>query len=1165
MRNIKINWLRFMLPALAGLPAAPAVSAVAAPVTNNQRGIPPVSWLLQQVRMGETTHQLELVKQSLYRLENIAPDNPDVLAALLRHALMQSDRAKAQSYMDRLNAEAPNSAAARESAVSMMLATAEGRQQWQEARLLAASGRLVEARAGYDALFHGVYPTVDTAYEYWRLVARIPGQEPLALKQLQALERRYPGSVSVRMQIARMLFSKDDVPQAVAMIHALADNARGRDDAAELWLKYIKAQPVTDDSVAQLRDYLTVFTSGEEYQNGRQELTRQQALLADPVFQQRAASLIRIARGEGATAIPALQKALRANPQDAEVLGAMGQALARSNQRAAAVRYFEQAIQADSMSLKVAKWQSLLQSTRYWLALDAGDSALAARDLETAERQYRQARSLDDSDSDAVIGLGDVALARHHPSAAEQLYRQALQMDSNAAAARRLVALYQQESPQKAMAFIENGLTPAQKHALLATLNALRSDTLRADADRLAAQSRWTLAVEKYREAIGFAPNDVWLHYRLATALRAAGQPQEADREMEAMSRQQPHDATRLYAYSLYLSGSDRAHRALALLNSVPEARREQSLQDLMARLQQEEIYNRAYALHAAGRDAQAHSLLSTLPDTPRRDIVQADWALEQGEANTALTGYQHVLTQDRFNSDARIGQAEALAALGRGQEAQTTLNTLSASPVEPSLDQGRRTANLWWRLGEPQRANSLYTQLKRRAEQTPPSPDGARVYRDAAHLARQQGHPDEAREDYRQAMVDSGITPAPPSDNAAFTALTRLRPQDSWLQRSVRADAASLYRQQDTTLSVAQDYSRNKGTGGQSDFTAHTTMLQGETPVADGRGFLRADHVAVSAGQFSAANGTHTSLFGTCADSGCSRDRTQRAEGVALGAGWRNQDWSADVGTTPIGFRVLNWVGGISRKTDVHDVGVTLTASRRPISSSLLAFAGARNPGGGNSNTWGGVVATGGSVGLSYDRGGDHGLWGDISAHRIDGKNVAGNQRQRLMGGYYYKLINEDHRRATVGFNSMFWRYQKDLSGYTYGQGGYYSPQRYLSLGVPVTYRQRMENWSLDLGGSVSWSRSKTAGQRRYPVYPGFFSDQASSNGSSQGIGYTLQAQVERRLTEHWTLGLGVDIQKAKDYTPSHALLYLRYSEAGWQGDMDMPIQPMTPYADFK
>ncbi len=55
-------------------------------------------------------------------------------------------------------------------------------------------------------------------------------------------------------------------------------------------------------------------------------------------------------------------------------------------------------------------------------------------------------------------------------------------------------------------------------------------------------------------------------------------------------------------------------------------------------------------------------------------------------------------------------------------------------------------------------------------------------------------------------------------------------------------------------------------------------------------------------------------------------------------------------------------------------------------------------------------------------------------------------------MTGYYYKVINEDNRRVTVGLNNMLWHYDKDLSGYTLGQGGYYSPQEYISFAVPVT-----------------------------------------------------------------------------------------------------------------
>ena len=173
-------------------------------------------------------------------------------------------------------------------------------------------------------------------------------------------------------------------------------------------------------------------------------------------------------------------------------------------------------------------------------------------------------------------------------------------------------------------------------------------------------------------------------------------------------------------------------------------------------------------------------------------------------------------------------------------------------------------------------------------------------------------------------------------------------------------------------------------------------------------------------------------------------------------------------------------------------------------------------------------------------------------------------------MAGYYYKLINEDNRRVTVGLNTMLWHYQKDLSGYSLGQGGYYSPQQYMSLAIPVNYRQRTDNWSWELRGSVSLSHSKTNSQRRYPLQgliPDSLPDKfaVEDGSSSSGVGYTLRAIVERRLSSHWTLGAGIDIQQAKDYTPSHALIYLRYSLAGWQGDLDLPPQPLTPYADFK
>ncbi|MCA1178530.1 MULTISPECIES: cellulose synthase complex outer membrane protein BcsC [unclassified Pantoea] len=1132
--------------------------------------VSPVAWLLMQIRTGESTNKYDLVQQSLYRLEKIDPDNPQVLAAQIRMALRQGDQAKAQTLLDELKKVAPNDVATRESETGLRLMSAEGRQQLQQARLLATAGRVEEAKAAWDALFHGVFPDVNTELEYWRLVARLPNQQLIAYRQLQALEARYPGNIGVELQLARMAFDNNQPGEALVQLRRLANRDGGRDAASELWLQQIQNQPVSDRSVASLKQYLQVFTSGDAQQRGEEELARQQKLLADPAYRERMRGLALVDAGGGAGAIATLSAALKANPNDAELMGAMGQAQARANNRAAAISWLQKAIQAGQASTQVGKWQSLLQTNRYWLAINNGDDALKKGDVAGAERQYRSAQAIDNRDSWALIGLGDVAQARKNDAQAEQYWQQALRLDrSNTTAVRRLAALYQQQSPARAMAFI-NALPAAQQRALAETLRSLRSDSLRAEADALAQQGQWHQAVVKYRQAAQDNPNDVWLSYRLANALRSSGEEAQGAQVMDAMVRHHAQEPAAIYAWALWLSSGDQDDAALAALHRLPETRWDSNMHELADRLTQDKVYARATELRANGNESAALALLQQQPASTRRDITLADWALERGDAKSALASYQRVLQQDATNNDAALGRIEALIALKRKDEARKALQALPTSVAQQNINSGRRVALAWQNSGDTARAQQLFSDLKTRAAKEAPSQSKALVYRDAARLETQQQQPDAAQQDYRLAMAASGISADAPQDNDSYTQLTRNDASDDWLKRGIRSDAADLYRQQDTTFTLEQDYSRDKGTGGISDFTAHTTMMQAETPLADGRSFVRVDHVLVSAGTFATRDGSHSERFGSCNDDnsgGCSRDFTQRDEGTSIGVGWHNDRWSGDIGTTPLGFEVTNWVGGLSWKTDVDDIGVTFTASRRPISSSLLAYAGARDPAANGGKTWGGVVATGGSVGLSYDQGGANGVWADISAHQITGENVADNSRERLMAGYYYKLINEDNRRATVGLNSMLWHYQKDLSDYTFGQGGYYSPQQYFSLAVPVTYRQRTENWSFDLGGSVSWSQSQTDGQQRYPVNPGFTlaSNPTSDSSSGNGFGYTLQAVVERRVTPHWSVGLAMDIQQAKDYTPSHGLIYMRYSMGGWNGDMDMPPQPLDPYADFK
>lgn len=229
---------------------------------------------------------------------------------------------------------------------------------------------------------------------------------------------------------------------------------------------------------------------------------------------------------------------------------------------------------------------------------------------------------------------------------------------------------------------------------------------------------------------------------------------------------------------------------------------------------------------------------------------------------------------------------------------------------------------------------------------------------------------------------------------------------------------------------------------------------------------FFRSDLVNMNAGSFDTDNGTYDPTWGTCAETPCHGSTNQSANGASVAVGWQNKTRAWDIGTTPMGFDVVDVVGSLSYSNDLGPIGYTLNAHRRPISSSVLAFAGQKIP---IPTPPGGVRATGGGVSMSYDKGEANGIWSSLSADSLTGKNVEDNWRVRWMTGYYYKLINQNNERLTVGVSNMLWHYDKDLSGYSLGRGGYYSPREYVSFALPVNWRKRTENWSWELGGSVS------------------------------------------------------------------------------------------------
>ncbi|EPR8032444.1 cellulose synthase complex outer membrane protein BcsC [Enterobacter hormaechei] len=1160
MRTFTLNLLALSL-GLALMPLAQAANS------------PQQRQLLEQVRLGESTQREDLVRQSLYRLELIDPNNPDVIAARFRYLLRQGDTAGAQKELDRLKGMAPDSSAYQSSRTTMLLSTPDGRQALQQARLLATTGHTQEAIAAYDKLFDGNPPSGDIATEYWNVVAKEPARRNLAINQLKKINASSPGNAPLQASLAQLLFQSGRRDEGFAVLQEMAKSNNGRSQASDMWYQQIKDQPASSASVTALQQYLSVFSDGDNVTAARAQLEAQQKQLADPAFRAKAEGLAAVDAGQGSKAVTELQKAVSANHVDSEAVGALGQAYSQKGDRARAVAQFEKAIALDPQSDNRGKWDSLLKVNRYWLLIQQGDNALKANKTAQAERYYQQARNIDNTDSYAVLGLGDAAAARKDNDAAERYYRQALRMDSgNSNAVRGLANIYREQSPEKATQFIQS-LSASQRRSIDDIERSLTNEQLSAQAEQLESQGNYAQAAEIQRRRLALSPGDVWITYRLSRDLYSAGQRSQADNLMRQLASQKPGDPDQVYASGLYLSGNDRDRAALAHLNTLPRDKWNGNIQALADRLQSNQVLENANRLRDGGKEQEAEALLRQQPPSTRIDLTLADWAEQRGDHEAAKTAYNTVLQREPQNEDAILGLTEVNLAQGNRDAARAELAKLPAAQNgEPlSLNMQRRIAMAQAGLGDPAAAEKTFNAIVPQAKSQPPSMESALVMRDAARFQAQNGQPQQALDTWKDAMVSSGITTTRPTDNDSFTRLTRNDEKDDWLKRGVRSDAGDLYRQQDLNVTLQHDYWGSSGTGGYSDLKAHTTMLQVDAPLSDGRMFFRSDLVNMNAGSFDTNNGTYDPTWGTCAETPCHGSTNQSANGASVAVGWQNNTWAWDIGTTPMGFDVVDVVGSLSYSNDLGPIGYTLNAHRRPISSSVLAFAGQKDPN--TDTTWGGVRATGGGVSMSYDKGEANGIWSSLSADSLTGKNVEDNWRVRWMTGYYYKLINQNNERLTVGVSNMLWHYDKDLSGYSLGQGGYYSPQEYVSFALPVNWRKRTENWSWELGGSVSWSHSKTKDVMRYPLQglipdnePGRYTDKGvmGTGSSSSGTGYTARAIVERRVTSNWFVGLGVDIQEAKDYTPSHALLYVRYSAAGWQGDMDLPPEPLVPYADW-
>jgi hypothetical protein len=218
----------------------------------------------------------------------------------------------------------------------------------------------------------------------------------------------------------------------------------------------------------------------------------------------------------------------------------------------------------------------------------------------------------------------------------------------------------------------------------------------------------------------------------------------------------------------------------------------------------------------------------------------------------------------------------------------------------------------------------------------------------------------------------------------------------------------------------------------------------------------------------------------------------------------------------------------------------VELELVRRPMTGTLLSWLGATDPVSGQ--RWGAVSQNALTLSLDDQPAADLSASLSLRLGTITGHGVRDNPHLQLRATLDRPLQRQPDWQLDGGLVGTVWSFVHNESFSTWGQGGYWSPQRYVSLGGRIKLQTGL-GADARLEVQAGLSRSFTA-EDDSPWYPTDAALQAAAGnpmhagGPGGGIGGSLQMGVEKPLTtgwfSGWTFSARLELERSSDYSPN-------------------------------
>lgn len=864
---------------------------------------------------------------------------------------------------------------------------------------------------------------------------------------------------------------------------------------------------------------------------------------ADRAGRMRVAGYAALERGELASAASQFQQALAINARDVDALGGLGVTRLRQERFRDARDLLERASQGAGAS----RWAEALTSARFFASLDEAGEAGAGQDSRRAEAlltellasaptpeqkslvavqlgdllmvqgRYTEARAAygqaQGPSSDAAYKMANAeaaeAAAQGNPQQAENAYRQALELGGASDPWLRYAFagfLLEQGRASDGAAIIQPLEASTSGEGLYAAALYYNEADRPADAVRLLRRvpdASRTAEMRSLEAEIGLADAE-----KQARALAAAGRSNEA---LALLDRSNVAGASvgqqiRLGGAYYALGARDRAASlaASAAARSGGSATGQEPLVRLLAQTGQDELALGVIQRATGGSTTSpaARRLYSTLAvasaDRLRADgmraeafdVLQSGWSVapqdpailvslgrlyQEGDmTQEAAQVFELALQRKPGDADALTGLADTSAARGDFAKARQSYRLLLQGRPQ-DVDAYLTGARVEQAAGDRRAARRLLEQAQALGQPRGLTAGSAFTVANPFRSAQQNQ------------IAPAPINPFAPETLRGVGRVASGQPVLSPVQQAL-ADLAS---DDSPVVDAAVEARVRSGEDGLSRLNALTTTIRGSTPIGQGRIGLSVAPTVVDAGD---PNRSANARFGRNATAEAlaivaqaptvlAPADSQYAAGVALSAFYESATVSADVGTTPLGFENTDVQAGFTWRPRLGAHGaLKVFAERRPVTDSVLSYAGATDPVTGQ--TWGSVMKTGGGIGASWEQNG-MGLFGDVAYRAYAGQNVSDNKALELNMGAYRRLYGSEGLNVTAGVSLNYQSFDRNLSYFTVGHGGYFSPQSFVSMAFPIDARWKRGDWSINAQFSPGYQTYQQDAAALYPNDP--------------------------------------------------------------------------------